>query len=299
MTRVNSVQLPDGRVRDVFVGGAEDPGAPAIVFHHGTPSAAEHWPAWVTAAADAGLRWVSATRPGYGGSSRRAGRSVADDVDDVAALLDTLGIDRFVAMGWSGGGPHALACGARLAGRCAGVVTLAGVAPSTEAQAAGLDWLDGMGPENHEEFGAAAAGEEPLRAFLDAQREGMVDITGEQVGEALGGLVDTADLAVLTGEFADAVAASFREAVRPGVDGWCDDDLAFVRDWGFALADVAVPVSVWQGDQDRMVPQAHGPFLAERLPQVVPHFVPGEGHLSIPLARFDAVLADVRTFLAG
>jgi len=85
--------------------------------------------------------------------------------------------------------------------------------------------------------------------------------------------------------------------VRVSVDGWIDDDLAFTRPWGFELDEVTVPVSLWQGDQDRMVPYAHGPFQARLLPDVRAHLLPGEGHLSIPLGRFDEVLAEARTFL--
>ena len=78
---------------------------------------------------------------------------MADAAPDVAAILDHLGLDRFVMLGWSGGGPHALACAALLPDRCRAAASLAGVAPF---DAEGLDFLAGMGPENVEEFGAAA-----------------------------------------------------------------------------------------------------------------------------------------------
>lgn len=288
------LHLPDGRALDVAVAGES---GPALVFHHGTPSAAEDYADWVAQTAAAGLRWVSFSRPGYGGSARRAGRSVTDNCTDVTAVLDALEIDRFVAMGWSGGGPHALACGALLAPRCAGVVTLAAVAPYAGAAEAGLDWFAGMGPENLEEFRAALEGEAAVRAFLEPMRPELTAMTGPEVAESLGGLVDAADIAVLTGQFAEHMAASFREAVRSGVDGWIDDDLAFARHWGFELTDVAVPVSLWQGEDDRMVPCAHGSFLAERLPDVRAHLLHGEGHLSIALGRFADALAEARSFV--
>lgn len=293
--QVDAVQLTVGeRALDVVVHGSS---GPAIVFHHGTPSAAERYEPWLRAATDAGFRWVSFSRPGYGSSARRAGRSVADNCTDVGEMLDRLEVDRFVSMGWSGGGPHALACGALLAPRCAGAAVLAGVAPFDESQQAGLPWYDGMAPENHEEFGASVAGEQSLRAFLEPLQEHLTRISGDQVADSLGGLVDEPDRAVLTGEFADSVAGSFREAMRVGVDGWVDDDLAFVRPWGFELGDVHVPVSLWQGSDDRMVPYAHGGFLAERLPDVRAHLLAGEGHLSIALGRFADVLAEARSFL--
>jgi pimeloyl-ACP methyl ester carboxylesterase len=287
--------LPDGRVLDLAVAGDGD--GPAVVFHHGTPQVRETHAPLVEAVTARGLRWVSHSRPGYAGSTRRPGRTVRDDTDDVTAVLDALGVDRFVAMGWSGGGPHALACGALLAPRCAGVVSIAGVAPWVGAADDGLDFLDGMAEENHVEFGAAAEGESALRAVLDQFSAGMATMTGEDVGESLGGLVDAPDRAVLTGAYADHVAASFREAVSSGVDGWLDDDLAFVQPWGFELADVRVPVALWQGSEDRMVPFAHGTWLAERLPDVRPHLLDGEGHLSVALGRFEEMVEEAAGFL--
>ena len=283
------VRVTDERVVDVV---ANDVDGPTILFHHGTPGAAAAYDPQVAAATAAGLRWISYSRAGYGGSSRRPGRSVADNCTDITAVLDHLQVERFVAAGWSGGGPHALACGALLAPRCVGVLCLAGVAPLLDAEQSGLDWYDGMGPENHEEFRAALAGERQLRDFIEPERAGLLTITGTQVAQALGGLVGETDKAVLTGEFSDDLAASFREGLRISADGWVDDDLAFTREWGFDLAEVAVPVSLWQGTDDRMVPFAHGGFLAERLPRVQAHLVDGEGHLSVVLGMFDQMIAD-------
>jgi pimeloyl-ACP methyl ester carboxylesterase len=288
------VPVVDGRVVDAV---ANDVDGPAIVFHHGTPGAAGSYAPYVAAAAAAGFRWISFSRAGYGASTRCPGRSVADNCTDLAAILDYLHVDRFVAAGWSGGGPHALACGALLAPRCSGVLCLAGIAPLLDAEQAGLDWYDGMGPENHEEFRAALAGESRLREYLEPERDDFVSITGAQIAETLGGLVDDADKAVLSGEYADDYAASFREGLRLSADGWVDDDLAFIRDWGFDLAEVAVPVSLWQGTDDRMVPFAHGGFLAERLPRVRAHLLDGEGHLSVVLGMFEQMVADAKEFV--
>ena len=297
MTAIESLShtLPDGRTVELVTAG--DPSAPAVVFHHGTPQEHEDYPPMVEAVTRRGLRWIARSRPGYAGSSRRPGRTVRDDTDDVTAVLDALGVERFLSIGWSGGGPHALACGAVLAPRCAGVVSIAGVAPFVGAAEQGLDFLDGMGPENHTEFGAAQVGEQALREYLEPEGAGLANVTGTQVGEELGGLVDAPDLAVLTGGYAEHMAGSFRAAVSTGIDGWLDDDLAFVAPWGFELADVAVPVAVWQGTEDRMVPFAHGGFLADRLPDVRAHLLEGEGHLSVALGRFEDMVAEAVTFL--
>jgi len=285
-----TVYLAGGRQLEVLA-AAPETGLP-LVMHNGTPVGPVAYPPMIEAAAARGLRLVICARPGYGESTPRPGRRVADVTQDVAAVLDELGAPHFVTVGWSGGGPHALACAARLPGRCLAAATMAGVAPY---QADGLDWLAGMGAENLSEFGAAEAGEGPLTSYLEAAAGGLAAITGPEVAAELGSLVSAADKAAATGEFADYLAAAFRAAVRNGVAGWRDDDLAFVADWGFTIADAGAgaPVAVWQGDQDMMVPWAHGSWLAAHVPGARAHLLPGEGHLTLGLTSFGAILDDL------
>ena len=199
-----------------------------------------------------------------------------------------------MTLGWSGGGPHALACAALLPDRCSAAATLAGVAPR---EAAGLDWSSGMADENVAEFGAAETSEEALTAFVEGMAADLGDVTGPELADALGGLVPEVDRAALEAGLADALAESFRRAVAHGVAGWRDDDLAFVRPWGFDLDSIAVPVAVWQGSGDRMVPFGHGQWLAEHVPGAQARFEPGEGHLSL-VPQLARILVDLRG-LAG
>ncbi|WP_314146707.1 alpha/beta hydrolase [uncultured Leifsonia sp.] len=134
-----SLALPDGRALRFFdTGGADD--APVLVWHHGTPQTGAVIAPIAEAAARRGVRVVSAARPGYPGSDPLPGRTVADAAADVIALLDALGVDRFVTAGASGGGPHALACADLAPRRTAAVVTLAGIAPFWGSP----DWFAGM-----------------------------------------------------------------------------------------------------------------------------------------------------------
>src|SRR5215468_7525139 len=227
MAAVDHVRLPDGRRLDLRVSGPA--GGFPLVFQHGTPCAAVPIRALERAVHARGLRLVTASRPGYGDSTPQPGRSVVDAVADTAAVVAAVGADRCLIAGWSGGGPHALACGARL-GAAAAVLVVAGVAPYG---AEGLDWMSGMGEENIAEFSAAIGGEAQLRPHLQRWREQVKDITAADVAASLETLLCGADRAVLTGEFAQDLAASFREAVRTGVEGWLDDDLAFTSPWGF------------------------------------------------------------------
>jgi pimeloyl-ACP methyl ester carboxylesterase len=119
-------------------------------------------------------------------------------------------------------------------------------------------------------------------------------VTGEQVVTAFGGLVDEVDKAALTGEFADFIAASMRAAVRNGIVGWHDDEVAIVNEWGFALDNPAMaPIAIWHGDQDRMVPYAHGQWLASNVPGARAHLMPGQGHLSLVTASVDDILDEL------
>jgi pimeloyl-ACP methyl ester carboxylesterase len=281
------IEIARGRKLEVLVTGPDD-GLP-LVFHNGTPGGLVAFGPMTAAAADRGLRTIMYARPGYGASTAVPDRRVADAADDVAALLDRLGAGQFVTCGWSGGGPHSLACAAMLPGRCLAAATIAGVAPYT---AGGLDWLGGMGDENVHEFGEALAGESELTDYLATEADALREVTADQVAEGLGGLASDVDKSVITGEFAGYLAESFRAGVRPGIEGWRDDDLAFVSGWGFAL-ESPVPVSVWQGGQDMMVPLAHGQWLAAHWQGAKAHLMPGEGHLSLAVAKFGDILDDL------
>lgn len=281
-------ELTDGRQLDMLLGG--DPAGTPLVLHHGTPGDATIFADWHEPCLVRGLRLICISRPGYANSARLPGRSVAQVAADVAAVLDRLGYDCFVTAGWSGGGPHALACAALLADRCTAVATLAGVGPAT---ANDLDFLAGMGPENVAEFGAARVGEAALCAWMLENAEPLRSVTGEMLAGAFGGLAPPIDQEVLAGGYATLLAAAMRRALAAGFNGWIDDDLAFTQPWGFELEAVRAPVSVWQGELDLMVPVAHSQWLMEHLPQANGRVVPGHGHISLVARYRDEVLDDL------
>lgn len=285
---LQSFELPDGRLVDVLLAG--DPQGVPLVVHHGTPGDATIFAGWHEPCLTRGIRLIGASRPGYATSTRLAGRNVAQVVGDVAALLDRLGHGRFVTAGWSGGGPHALACAALLADRCIAVATLAGVGPFAVDD---LDFLADMGEENIAEFGAALNGEAALRVWLQENAEPMRSVTGEMLATSFGDLVPPIDQEVLVGGYATTLAAAFRRALEVGFDGWIDDDGAFTQVWGFDLDAIRAPVTVWQGDLDRMVPLAHGRWLAQHIPHVRSRMVSGQGHISLVIRYRDEVLDDL------
>lgn len=290
MTISPTLTVPSGggRSLDVAVAGPED--GTLMLLHDGTPTAGHLYEPLVDAGAERGLRHATYARPGYRDSTRNAGRSVADCAADVVAVADALCAERFHVAGWSGGGPHALATAALLPGRVLSVATIAGVAP---ADAEGLDWTAGMGKENVEEFGAAIAGEDELRAFLDNAAGEIGKASGEELHAALGDLVSEVDRDALSGEFADHMAATFHDAVATGIWGWFDDDRAFVSDWGVDLGGIEVPVAIWQGGEDRMVPFAHGEWLASQVAGATAHLLPEQGHLSLGVGAYGEVLDEL------
>lgn len=279
------ITTPDGRDLEVVSAGPDD--GRCLVWHSGTPSAAGIFAPALTEAVKRGLRFVTFSRPGYSASTALPGRTVGDVAADVTVILDALGFDSFFCAGQSGGGPHALACAALLPDRVLATATLAGVAPWP---AEGLDWLSGMGPENLEEFGASMKGTEALTPFLEADAAHLRDVKPDDVAASLGGLIGDVDKLVLTGDYAEFMTASFRRAVSTGIAGWRDDDLAFVHPWGFEISAITTPVAVWQGGKDRMVPMAHGAWLASHIAGAEQHLLPPEGHLSLALTRFGDVL---------
>lgn len=241
------------------------------------------------------MRLVTFSRPGYGASTRQPGRRVVDAVADVAAVLTHLGSPRCLVAGWSGGGPHALATGSRLPEQVAGILCIAGVAPY---DAEGLNFLEGMGQQNIDEYGLALQGEQAIRPSLEVEAVGMRNTDAAGLIEAMATLLPDVDRAVLTAEFGEDLAANCAEGLRTGVDGWVDDDFAFIAPWGFSLAEIAVPTFVWQGSEDLLVPFAHGQWLAAHIPNATTRLQQAEGHLSIGVGALDRMFDDLLTTIS-
>ena len=285
MTREHRVSV-DGRTLAVADAGNES--GPAVVVNHGTPGSRLLWRELIEDAEARGMRLIGYDRPGYGGSDPQPGRTAADAAGDVGAIADALGIEQLAVEGGSGGGPHALACAALLPDRVVAGASLAGVAPYP---AEGLDWLDGMGQDNLDEFAATLAGREALERYLGKKVSEMLTAEPKAIAEALLSLLSPPDRAVLTGELAEYFHEATRVGVEEQLDGWIDDDFVFVNPWGYRLEDIRVPVQLWHGAHDRFVPIAHGRWLAERIPGVDAHLTDEDGHLTIQLRRIGEVHA--------
>lgn len=272
MIREIDIHLADGRVLHAYDTATADDTRLPVFWHHGSPNVGSPPEPLFAAAEYQGLRWVSYDRPAYGGSTAMPGRDVASAADDVAAIADELGIERFAVLGHSGGGPHALACAAKLPGRVLAAVSVSGLAPQ---EADGLDWYAGMYPGGAAELRAASAGRAELEAFLAAGDDDPEMFTPE-------------DHAALAGDWAwlGRVAG---QAIKQGMGGFIDDDLAATRPWGYDPRSIAVPVLLVHGEADRMVPVSHARWLASRIEGAETWLCPGHGHISV-LAEAPAAL---------
>jgi pimeloyl-ACP methyl ester carboxylesterase len=253
-----------------------------VFYHHGTPSSGRLYRTWLEDASEKDLRLIAHSRPGYGDSTRQPGRSVADVAADVAAIADHLGVERFTTWGLSGGGPHSLACAALLPERVVATASVASIAPW---DAEGLDITAGMGEDNVEEFAAAARGEDALLPMLEEYRPMVLKGTPEGLLEMMNTVLSPVDRAIMSGEIATFMVEQSAFALRSGVNGWLDDDLAFTKPWGFDLADISIPVLLTQGRHDLMVPVSHGEWLAAAIPGVDARLSDEDGHLTVAFER--------------
>lgn len=284
-------------MRTVSWGGRElavqewgDPAGRPVFYLHGTPSSRLERCVDSGALDRLGVRLITYDRAGYGQSTAHPDRVVADVAADVAAIADALGARSFAVYGASGGGPHALACAALLSDRVDRAAALASVAPFGADGLAEADWMAGMSQLNVDEFGAALAGRPVIEAFLKPQVDTMRADPGGLL-EILLTALPAVDAAVLgRPDVAAMFAESSAESVRVGGHGWIDDDLAFTRPWGFDPADITIPVQIWHGELDVLVPVAHSVWLADRIPGATLTRDPGAGHLGA-LDAHPAVLA--------
>ncbi|WP_238008260.1 alpha/beta hydrolase [Dactylosporangium sp. AC04546] len=248
------------RLLTVEVSGAPD-GAPVFLLH-GTPGSRSGPKPRSSVLYRLGVKLVTYDRPGYGGSTRVPGRSVAHAAHDVALIADRLNLGRFSVVGRSGGGPHALACAALLPDRVTRAAVLVGLAP---ADANGLEWFDGMAEDNVRKHSAAAEDAVGLMRELVEQAE-RVAVDPESLIEVLRSQMSPPDQRFMQSVmYRRLFSASYREALRSGPYGWIDDVLAFRGDWGFALDDIPGVVHLWHGAQDTFSPVGHSLWIASQL----------------------------------
>jgi len=266
MTETDLV-LPDGATLHVYdTHAADDETADlVVVWNHGSPNIGAPPRPLFPVSAKLGIRWISYDRPGYGGSTPAPDRDIASAASYTAAVTDHLGVSRFATMGHSSGGAYALACGALLAERVSGVVSISTMAPYASE---GLDWFAGFASAGARSLRAATRGRAAREAY-DAAGVEEKDIGFTESDEAA--------LAGPWSWFLDVVGPALESGPEPMIE----DNLAAIRPWGFDVTQVAPPTLVVHGGRDRVVPSSHGEYLARRIPSAELWLRPEDGHITI------------------
>src|SRR5262245_20706032 len=265
------IELPDKRYL-AFAEFGDTHGVPVFTFH-GTPGSRLQIAPTRNRPVTPGIRLIAPDRPGYGFSTFYAERRLVDWPNDVAALADHLGIDRFAVMGISGGGPHALVCAHALKSRLIGVACVSGVGPLGDPSA-----QEGMMFQNRLLTTLAQHATTLMRGLIKMQANAMQRDPDRQF-EALQKRVPQADRDVLADpEFRAQMIDDFRHFSATASLAAAQDFEIFAADWGFSLGDIAMPVHYWQGGVDRNVPARHAELMASRTPRAELHQYPDEGH---------------------
>jgi pimeloyl-ACP methyl ester carboxylesterase len=286
--REELIELTDGRTLEVATAGS--PSGATVYFYHGTPGTTRTMKSLEGLLEYGDFYLVTASRPGYGQSSRQADRSIASVVDDVSSVLAHVGRDEYVALGWSGGGPHALASAA-LDEHCRAAVTLASVAPAD----VDFDWTEGMGPENVEEFTLAKEGGPEYEEYMAATGEFLGAATKDNLIDLMSGLLSQPDRdALADDDVRELLAQDMHYAFVNGWRGYFDDNVAVMTPWGFDVGDITIPVHLFYGDDDLMVPSSHGKWLSAHVPHATTSHHPKDGHLSIFMNHLGEVAAALR-----
>lgn len=269
-----SVAVRDGRRLSFAEFGA--PRGAAIIWMHGTPGARRQVPMEARAyAAEHDLRIIGIDRPGIGTSTRHLYANVLDWVGDLEMVADALAIDTMRVIGLSGGGPYALAAGVGLPDRVHGVGVLGGVAPTC-----GPDAIRG-GLVEIAPYAAPVVS--VLRVPLGFALAGAIRLVRPLAGPAIdtyAALQPRGDKELLARpEFRAMFLDDLLNGSRFNLGAPLSDIILFTRHWGFDVADVQVPVRWWHGDNDHIIPHAHGVHMAARLPDARFETIHGESHL--------------------
>jgi pimeloyl-ACP methyl ester carboxylesterase len=280
------VVTPDGR--DLTVELTGDPDGFPVLAHNGKPNSRHMYGPAAADAASRGLKLIGYDRPGYGGSDRDEGRSIADCAFDVRAICAALEIDRLAMWGASGGGPHVLACGVLMPDLVSAIAVVASVAPYP---AEGLDWFEDLGSDKSPEFLMATNDPAAAREMLEKRRTAHLTATPEALADALRPTIPGPNAAAAAKDLGAYISYFCRDGLAPGVDGYLDDTLAFIRPWGFDFTDITIPVLLVHGRKDTSAPVAHGEWLAARIPGVETRYFDDEDHLSLLVNRMGEVHA--------
>ena len=275
----STVALPDGRVLSYATCG--DPEGEPVFCFHGVVGSRLTWSLCDEVATERGIRVVAPDRPGFGASDFQRGRRLLDWPADVAALADHLGVDSFGVAGFSGGGPHAMACAHELPGRVRGVSLVSTVTPP--------ETRDRADPFNESVLAATRFVPGFSRAAF-ATAAWLAKHDRERLRASLRASAAPPDRALIDGPVGDLLVADVAEGFRRGSRGPAHDLPMVGNDWGFDVGAVDVPVTLRHGRADGTVGIELARAFADLLP-AADLYVTDEAHYSTYVGGREAVLA--------
>lgn len=273
-TAPSAVTLDDDRVLSFWDLG--DPHGTPVLLFHGSPQAASCWLYADPVARELGVRAVAPDRPGIGRSTIAPGRRLGDWPRDVTALADALEIDSFGVLGWSAGGPYALACGAALPDRITSVGIAAGTCP--------LDWpgaTDGLNRQDVHLVHLVIRSPRLARAALSsaAAATRLSPPVASRIARHALSIPERGSWQRHARELDDM--RFFLDAFQQGAAGVADDYRVYSQPWGFDVSDVRIPTHFWHGDADSLVPLRHAELLSARIPGSEVTVLADTGHLLV------------------
>ena len=270
-----TLTLRDGRTLAYFDNGVDSDRG--LLLHHGTPGQGDLWQTWFEAAAARGVRAVAYTRAGYAGSDPAEGRSVISANDDFVELLEHLGIVEFVSVGWSGGGPYALASTFLQGSKGADLV--AGVAPYKEM---GSDWFLGLSesetPEATDKIADSLEGS--LEMALIENKDVEATLSKQVLIDAAMARANYEQFSELYTRFYDFVYPAVITGLVGSLQGYAHDNHVIIKDWGFSVSQVNAPVAIWNGGLDKGVPYSHARWQHEQIKNSSLHLIDDQNHSS-------------------
>jgi pimeloyl-ACP methyl ester carboxylesterase len=247
-----------------------------LVWFHGTPGARRQIsPDAREAAYERDVRIIAVERPGIGDSTPHLYDSIIDFSEDMEQLRAALELEQFGIAGLSGGGPYALACAHQMPEYVIAVAVLGGVAPTI-----GIDAAEGGAVNLTRYFGPVVQhARGPLGSIMRGLVKGLEPLADQAI-DLFAKVMPPGDQRVFADE---AVREMFQDDLLRGsktnMQALIADVVLFGRHWGFNLRDIQVPIHMWYGDADNIVPVEHGEHMAEIIPDSNLRIRPEEGHL--------------------
>lgn len=289
MTDITKIlQLADGRRLNYLRYG--NPEGKPFFYFHGIPGSRYESGLIKNQAVELNLSIIAIDRPGYGLSDFYPERSLLDWPQDVAAVADALGLEKFGIIGISGGGPYTLACAHVLADRLTSVGIICGLGPAFN-----LALLKEMSSFSRSVFSLERTSPRLFRLLYGLPLKIMAKISPRLTVRSLALLCGGLDRKILLGEdVLSTIAGNLSQAFCQGIEAAVQDIHLYQQPWGFELADIKTRIQLWHGTADPIVPALHSEFIAKHLPNATLTLVADAGHFSLPVLHANIILASLK-----